>query len=100
LSSLRLMAMLGMGIAILPELFIDAEIRPEDGVTVRQLEDEELYRTHIAAWRKNASARHLFQKLSYEIKAIATDEFAGQLTEVTAEEVMPEAWYCSRLFCS
>jgi LysR family hydrogen peroxide-inducible transcriptional activator len=92
LSSLRLMVMLGMGLALLPSLFIDAEIRPEDGITVRELEDEHLYRTHIAAWRKNASARHLFQKLSYEIKVIAMENFSELLEEASAEETMPETW--------
>ncbi|MDR2213163.1 MAG: LysR family transcriptional regulator [Pseudomonadales bacterium] len=92
LSSLRLMAMLGLGLALLPALFITAEIVPEDGITVRELDDEKIYRTHIAAWRKNSSARHLFQKLSYEIKAIAMENFEGQLFEAGADEAVPETW--------
>src|SRR5690606_8110109 len=75
LSTLRLMVSMGMGIAFLPALFIEAELGPADKLKVYVLEDEEITRTHIAVWRKTASARHLFQKLSFEIKAIAMDRF-------------------------
>jgi len=92
LSSIRLMAMLGMGVALLPALFVDAEITEQDGLKIMALEDEEIFRTHIAAWRKNASARHLFQKLSFEIKAIAMEHFGQLLEEVTSEEAVPETW--------
>ncbi len=86
LSSMRLMAMLGMGIAFLPALFIQAEQNQSERLLSRQLDDEELTRTHIAVWRKNAASRHLFQKLSYEIKAIALEKFEGQLKEAVTEE--------------
>jgi len=92
LSAIRLMVMLGMGVALLPALFIDAEISPDDGLKVMTLEDEVIFRTHIAAWRKNASARHLFQKLSFEIKAIAMENYGQLLEEVTAEDAMLETW--------
>ncbi|HWK53251.1 MAG TPA: hydrogen peroxide-inducible genes activator [Hyphomicrobiales bacterium] len=92
LSSLRLMVMLDMGLALLPALFIDAQIARQDDIAVRELEDEDIYRTHIAAWRKSASARHQFQKLSFEIKAIAMEHFGQLLLEVATEESIPETW--------
>ncbi|MES2624950.1 MAG: hydrogen peroxide-inducible genes activator [Pseudomonadota bacterium] len=92
LSALRLMVMMGMGIALLPALFIDAEANKSDSLKVFALQDEALTRTHIAAWRKNTSARHLFQKLSFEIKAIAMDTFGKLLEDVIADENVPETW--------
>lgn len=92
LSALRLMAMMGMGIALLPALFIEAEMNKSDSLKSFILQDELLTRTHIAAWRKNSSARHLFQKLSFEIKAIAMDSFGKLLEDVIADENVPETW--------
>jgi LysR family hydrogen peroxide-inducible transcriptional activator len=92
LSSMRLMAMLGMGIAFLPELFLRAELNQSEDLLSRTLEDEELTRTHIAMWRKSAASRHLFQKLSYEIKAIALDQFGSVLVEASTDDNLPETW--------
>jgi LysR family transcriptional regulator, hydrogen peroxide-inducible genes activator len=92
LSSMRLMAMLGMGIAFLPELFIQAELNQAESLLSCTLVDEELVRTHIAVWRKNAASRHLFQKLSYEIKAIALEQFGDILVEASTDENLQELW--------
>lgn len=92
LSALRLMAMMGMGIALLPALFVEADVNKSDSLKTYVLQDEVITRTHIAAWRKNSSARHLFQKLSFEIKAIAMDSFGKLLEGVIADENFPETW--------
>jgi LysR family hydrogen peroxide-inducible transcriptional activator len=92
LSSMRLMLLLGMGIAILPELFIRAELEDSKHVRVFKLEDETLTRTHIAMWRKNSSARALFQLLSFEIKAIAMDAFSGLVEELYTDDNLPDTW--------
>jgi LysR family hydrogen peroxide-inducible transcriptional activator len=92
LSAMRLMLLLGMGVAVLPELFIKAELADSDQVRVFPLEDEVLTRTHIAMWRKNSSARALFQLLSFEIKALAMDAFSGLLEEVYTEDNLPDTW--------
>ncbi len=92
LSSMRLMAMMGMGIAFLPELFVQAELNQSESLMSARLEDEELTRTHIAMWRRNAASRQLFQKLSYEIKVIALEQFGSILEEVQADDNMSENW--------
>lgn len=92
LSSMRLMAMMGMGIAFLPELFLQAELNQSESLMSAKLEDEELSRTHIAMWRRNAASRQLFQKLSYEIKVIALEQFGSILEEVQADDNLPENW--------
>lgn len=92
LSAMRLMLLLNMGIAILPELFIRAELGDSEHVRVFKLEDETPTRTHIAMWRKNSSARQLFQLLSFEIKAIAMDAFSGVLEDVYTDDNLPDTW--------
>ncbi len=92
LSTMRLMAMMGMGIAFLPELFVQAELNQSESLMSARLEDEELTRTHIAMWRKSAASKPLFQKLSYEIKAIALEQFGSILEEAQTDENMPENW--------
>ncbi len=92
LSSMRLMLLLGMGIAILPELFIRSGLADSEHVKVFALEDEAPIRTHIAMWRRNSSARQLFQLLSFEIKAIAMDAFKGLLEEVYTDDNLPDTW--------
>ncbi len=92
LSTMRLMAMMGMGIAFLPELFVQAELNQSESLMSVRLEDEELTRTHIAMWRKSAASKPLFQKLSYEIKAIALEQFGSILEEAQTDENMPENW--------
>jgi LysR family hydrogen peroxide-inducible transcriptional activator len=92
LSTMRLMAMMGMGIAFLPELFVQAELNQSESLMSVRLEDEELTRTHIAMWRKSAASKPLFQKLSYEIKAIALEQFGSILEDAQTDENMPENW--------
>lgn len=92
LSALRLMVQLDMGLAILPELFVHSMMQDDDSVRSIRIEDEALTRTHVAVWRNQASARHHFQKLSFEIKSIALDCFGGVLQEVLADEQLPETW--------
>ncbi len=86
LNTLKQMAIMNMGIAFMPGLYIAARVSPEDGLKVLQLKDERIVRTHVASWRKNAPSRHLFQKISYDIKAIAMDIFEDILEEVNTEE--------------
>ncbi|MGA0806346.1 MAG: LysR family transcriptional regulator [Pseudohongiellaceae bacterium] len=92
LSGLHLMVQLNMGIAILPELFVHSMMQHDASVRSLHIEDEALTRTHVAVWRKQASARHHFQKLSFEIKAMALDCFGDVLQEVQTDEHLPETW--------
>jgi LysR family transcriptional regulator, hydrogen peroxide-inducible genes activator len=92
LASLRLMLLMNMGIAIVPELFLQTAMVDEPGLKSFVLEDEALARTHVAVWRKQSSARQQFQKLSFEIKAIAMETCGDYLEEVLADENLPETW--------
>lgn len=86
LDTLCQMVMLDMGIAFLPELFIRSELHDDTPLKVLDFQGEPVVRNHVAAWRLNSSSRHLFQKLSFDLKAIAMESFSGILTEVSTEE--------------
>jgi len=86
LNTLKQMVMMGMGLAFMPGLYIRAEITQSDQLKVMHLKDEKINRTHVASWRKNSPSRHLFQKISYDIKTIAMDEFSDILEEVKTND--------------
>jgi LysR family hydrogen peroxide-inducible transcriptional activator len=86
LDTLCQMVMMDMGIAFLPELYVHSEINKGTPLSVLTLEGEPIVRNHVAAWRLNSSSRHLFQKLSFDIKAIAMEHFSEVLSEVVTEE--------------
>lgn len=92
LDTLRLMVQMDMGIAVLPDLYIHTAMTGDGPLLARSLEDEPMSRTHVAAWRKQASSRQNYQKLSFEIKSIALEKFSGVLDEVVADENLPETW--------
>ena len=85
LDTLRQMAAMGIGIAFLPALYVRV-MGEQDDLRVKRLRDNVAVRTHVAAWRRGASARHLFQKMSYDIKAIAMEHFGDVLEEVKTED--------------
>jgi len=88
LDTLCQMVMMNLGVAFLPELFVQSELSKGAAIHVLSLDEEPVVRNHVAAWRINSSSRHLFQKLSFDLKAIAMEKFAGILTEVVTEENM------------
>lgn len=92
LGSLRLMLQLNQGMTVLPRLYLETLMAGDRDLVARDIEDESLVRTHVAVWRQHGAARQQFQKLSFEIKAIAMDCFGSVLEEVSAEEHLPETW--------
>jgi LysR family hydrogen peroxide-inducible transcriptional activator len=92
LTSLQLMLMTGMGLAILPALYVQQSLAGHESLKVFTVEDEALERTHVAAWRRHSAARHLFQKLSFEIKSIAMELYGDVLEDVLTDEAFGEGW--------
>lgn len=88
IASMHHMAAMGMGLAFLPGLYIRSEIAPErdSSVKVAGFPLDTAARSHVAAWRRGASARHLFQRLSYDIKSLAMERFGDILTEVGSDQ--------------
>jgi LysR family transcriptional regulator, hydrogen peroxide-inducible genes activator len=86
LDTLRQMVLMGMGIAFLPSLYVRSEIRDGDNLTLLQLREQKITRSHVAAWRRNSSARHIFQKISFDIKSIAMESYGDILEEIKTDE--------------
>ncbi|MDC0598838.1 hydrogen peroxide-inducible genes activator [Gammaproteobacteria bacterium] len=86
LDTVKQMAIMGMGIAFLPGLYLSSKLKDSENLQVMNLKDEVLNRTHVASWRRNSSSRQIFQKISYDIKVIAMDAFANILEEVNTDE--------------
>ena len=86
LDTLCQMVIMNQGIAFLPSLFVESKMQKGTALHVLTLEEGSVVRNHVAAWRINSSSRHLLQKLSYDLKSIAMEKFAGILTEVVTEE--------------
>lgn len=92
LGSLRLMLQLNMGMAVMPRLYLETLMAGDEVLVGAELADEKFQRTHVAVWRQHGAARQQFQKLSFEIKAIALERFGSVLEEVIADEHLSETW--------
>ncbi|MFT4767778.1 MAG: LysR family hydrogen peroxide-inducible transcriptional activator [Glaciecola sp.] len=70
LDALRLMVVMGMGLAFLPALYVESEINTESGLTVKELDDESIARLHVLAWRPTSPARGFYKVLAKDIRSI------------------------------
>ena len=64
LDAIRQMAGMGMGLALLPSLYIRAEVRDEHDVVVRPIRGRDLYRELGLVWRRGAGRSSAYQDLS------------------------------------
>lgn len=69
LDALRQMAVTGMGLAFLPNLYIHTELHKAEGLKVIDIKDMQLSRNHILAWRKQSPNRGFYRKLAQSIQA-------------------------------
>ncbi|NMP16064.1 hydrogen peroxide-inducible genes activator [Thalassotalea sp. Y01] len=70
LDALRQMVMMKMGITFLPELYIHSEIHHLQNLSVRKVEQLQLYRTHVLAWRINSPNRSFYRQLAEQIRSL------------------------------
>jgi LysR family hydrogen peroxide-inducible transcriptional activator len=64
LDAIRQMAGMGMGLALLPSLYIRAEVRDEHDVVVRPIKGRDLYREMGLVWRRGAGRASAYQDLA------------------------------------
>lgn len=64
LDAIRQMAGMGMGLALLPSLYIRAEVRDKQDVVVRPIKGRDLYRELGLVWRREAGRAPAFQELA------------------------------------
>jgi len=70
LDALRVMVVMGMGLAFLPALYIESEINADTALAVRQIEDESIARIHALAWRPTSPARVFYRHLAHDMRGL------------------------------
>lgn len=70
LDALRVMVVMGMGLAFLPALYIESEINADTALVVRQIEDESIARIHALAWRPTSPARVFYRHLAEDMRGL------------------------------
>ena len=79
---------MGMGLAFLPALYVESEIRAESGLIVRALQDEAIARMHVLAWRPGSPARGFFRELAEDLRRII-DQHLGHAVQVLDADAAP-----------
>ncbi len=70
LDTLRQMVVMGMGLAFLPALYVESEIRDRSELVITDIEGIKTYRNHALVWRPTSPARGLFASLADQIRGI------------------------------
>jgi LysR family hydrogen peroxide-inducible transcriptional activator len=70
LDTIRQMVAMGLGISLLPALYIRSEVRPNTLVTARPLEGPQPFRTVGMVWRKRAARAAEYRELAQVLRAI------------------------------
>lgn len=80
LDTIRQMVGMGMGLSILPGLYVKSELRKDKTVVVRELKGRALYRTVGLAWRENSARKHEFLELAELNKTAIKRQFSEFIT--------------------
>ena len=86
LDTLRQMVVMGMGVAFLPALYVRSEIHQPEELRVASVAGETMERTHALVWRPSSPARPLFQRIGDDIRGLAAERLAEQVTPVLTPE--------------
>lgn len=70
LDALRQMVIMRMGLTFLPALYIYSEIHQPHGLSVREVDNLNLHRTHVLAWRRNSPNRSFYRQLAELIRSL------------------------------
>ena len=80
LDALRLMVVMGMGLSLLPALYIDSEINADSALTVREISGHRIARVIGLAWRRNSSSRGFYRKLAEDLREVFREELGETVT--------------------
>lgn len=83
LDAVRLMVVMGMGIAFLPALYIHSEITADSDLVVKEIEGESIARILGLAWRPTSPARKFYERLAQDLRDALEHEF-GSVVRVSA----------------
>ncbi len=82
LDALRQMVAMGMGVALLPQLYVTSEITPRDvSVVARSLSRAGFSRTIGLVWRKGSGAGALYTRIADEMLTVARSNF-GEILRI------------------
>ncbi len=81
LDALRLMVVMGMGMAFLPALYIRSEIKEDSALVVRDIEGESFARIIGLAWRATSPARVFYRQLAEDMRNVLREEL-GDVIQV------------------
>ena len=84
LDTLRQMVVMGMGVALLPALYVRSEIHQPTELRVTSVEGEVMERTHAIVWRPSSPAAPLFRKIAEDFRALVTERLSDQVTPYVA----------------
>lgn len=76
LDALRQMVIMRMGLTFLPALYIFSEIHQPQGLSIREVDELKLFRTHVLAWRRNSPNRSFYKLLAEKIRELAKSNLA------------------------
>ena len=79
LDTLRQMVVMGMGITVLPSLYVASEIGESDTLRITDVKGVNMSRDHALAWRRRSPARVFFRQLAEAMKAILDEQLAGEV---------------------
>jgi LysR family hydrogen peroxide-inducible transcriptional activator len=79
LDALRLMVVMGMGLAFLPELYIRSEIKADSALVVRDIEGERFARIVGLAWRATSPARVFYRQLAQDMREVLREELGDAI---------------------
>lgn len=77
LDALRVMVVMGMGLAFLPALYIESEIDADTALAVRQIEGEAIARLHALAWRPTSPDRIFYRNLADDMRRLLRESVGG-----------------------
>jgi LysR family hydrogen peroxide-inducible transcriptional activator len=72
LDAVRQMAGMGMGLTLLPELYVRQEVRAGDDVIVRPFKSDRYYREIGLVWRQGAGRAPAYLLIADHLRAIGT----------------------------
>ena len=84
LDTLRHMVVMGMGLAFLPALYVNSEIRPRDVLRVTDVTGVSMFRDHALVWRPTSPGRVLFRQLADRIRSITRQQLGNAVTALRA----------------
>ncbi len=81
LDALRLMVVMGMGLAFLPALYIHSEVNADSALVVKEVDGESIARVLGLTWRTTSPSRIFYRRLAEDMRKVMRAEF-GEVVQI------------------